>query len=222
MNKRLIIMFVAIGVTCIGKAQVVNRAGTSLKNTPVAAFSAQTPPAFAIKTNLVYWAAIVPQVTPNLGVEFGLSQKMTFNIVGAHNFWKPKPASEVGNGTGNKKMMHTLVVPEVRYWFCERFNGSSIGLHGIYAQYNVSEYDIPLLFEKEFRYEGNAFGGGASYNYHWMIGKHFGLEFSLGLGFAFMKYEKYKCERCSESEGSFTKSYMGPTKIGINLIYVIK
>lgn len=35
-----------------------------------------------------------------------------------------------------------LVQPELRYWLCERFNGSFFGLHGHYADVNMSNLDI--------------------------------------------------------------------------------
>ena len=217
MTKKLIILFVAIGAACICQAQGTNRGYGMLTDTPTAAYNAQTPPSIALRTNLVYWAAIVPQVTPNAGIEFGLSKKMTLNLIGAYNPWNLK-----GSETDNKKLVHFIIEPEVRYWFCERFNGSAVGVHAIYSKYNVGEYDIPLLFEKAYRYEGTAYGAGVSYNYHLMLAKHFGIEFSFGLGFALMQYDKYDCPKCSKFLGQYKKSYMGPTKIGINLIYVIK
>lgn len=215
MTKKLIILFVAIGVASVCQAQ----GNRTLTDTPPAAFTAQTPPAFAIRTNLVYWGTL----TPNLGVEFGLSHKMTLNLIGAYNPWNLNATED-----NYKKMVHFLVEPELRYWFCERFNGHALGVHGIYSSYNVAGHDIqpwlgkPLLFEKDFRYEGSAFGAGASYNYHWMLGKHFGLEFQLGIGFAYMKYDKFDCQLCADRIGTFTKTYIGPTKIGINLIFVLK
>jgi len=213
MTKKLIILFVAIGFASIGKAQEFNRGVSYPMYTPASALTAQTPPAFAVRTNLLYWATL----TPNFGIEFGLSNKMTLNLTGGYNPWNLEGSEE-----NNKKLVHLIVEPELRYWFCERFNGSSVGIHGIYADYNVGQYDIPLLFEKAYRYEGTAYGGGISYNYHWMVAKHFGVEFNIGAGFAFMKYTKYNCGKCEDEVGKFTKSYLGPTKIGINLIYVIK
>jgi len=215
MTKKLIILFVAMGVTYFGHAQGYGRGFASLTDTPAAAFSAQTPPVFAIRTNLVYWATMVPQVTPNFGIEFGLSPKLTFNLTGAYNPFNPEWST-----VDTKKLAHWDVVPEIKYWFCERFNGSAIGIHGIYGGYNVAGYGIPLLFEEGYRYEGSAFGAGISYNYHWMLGKRFGLEFTLGGGFLYMKYEKSTAP-CSDCE-EFKKTYLGPTKIGINLIYLIK
>jgi len=122
-------------------------------------------------------------------------------------------------------MVHLLIEPELRYWFCERFNGSALGVHGIYSSYNVGGYYVPALmeplFDNKFRYQGSAFGGGLSYNYHWMLGKRFGIEFSLGAGVVYLQYTKYDCKFCSDPIGPFKKFYYGPTKMGINLIFII-
>ena len=76
----------------------------------------------AIKTNTLYWLT----TTPNLGVELSLSKKTTLELVGAYNPWTFKD---------DKKMHFWLAQPEVKYWFCEKFNGSFIGLHLHAAQY---------------------------------------------------------------------------------------
>ena len=232
MTKRLLILLVTVGVSSLCLAQVP-RAVMFPDLTPDLAYKAQNPPAFALRTNLVYWGAMVPQVTPNLGMEFGLSKKMTLSLIGAYNPWEAKEPD-----VSNKKLKHWVFEPEVRYWFCERFNGHAIGVHAIVGGFNVSEYNIPMLFHKENRYFGNilrlpkdsdtpnfnigAIGVGASYNYHWMVGKHFGIEFSLGLGFMYLQYERFDCEVCSTPGEEFYLTYLGPTKIGINLIYIIK
>jgi len=228
MTKKLIILFVAVGAICVCSTRGLSQGFTNLTETPPAAFTAQTPPAFALRTNLIYWAAIVPQVTPNFGVELGITPKITLNLIGAYNPWNLK-----GTADNNKKMVHWIVEPEVKYWFCERFNGASVGVHLIYSQFNVGGYDIPLLFKKKYtdpytkivydvRDQGSAYGGGVSYNYHWILNKHFGVEFSLGVGFLYMQYTRYECVHCGAEIGPFKRSYMGPTKLGINLIYVIK
>ena len=73
-------------------------------------------PKIAIKTNALYWATS----TPNLGLEIGLAKKLTLDISGNYNPWK---------FSDNKQLKHWLVQPELRYWLCERFNGSFFGLH---------------------------------------------------------------------------------------------
>lgn len=168
----------------------------------------------AVKTNLLYGAGTL---TPNLGVEIGLGKRTTLDLRGSYNPWNLK-----GSETDNKKLVHWIVQPEFRYWLCQKFNGHFFGVHALYAQYNVGGHDVPMLFDKEFRYEGNAIGGGISYGYHLMLGKRWGAEFNAGVGVAAMKYDKYDCPKCGDKVGTFDKTYFGPTKAGITLIYLIK
>lgn len=164
-------------------------------------------PTFALKTNGLYWAT----TTPNLGVEFALSKKTTIELTGSYNPW---------DFSNNKKLKFWLVQPEFRYWLCERFNGHFLGLHGHYAEYNVG--GIKQLELKGKRYQGNLYGGGISYGYHWILGKRWSLEATLGVGYARLKYDKYVCGTCGPKEKGSTKNYWGPTKAGINLIYILK
>lgn len=164
-------------------------------------------PSFAIKTNALYWAT----TTPNLGIELGLSKKVTLDISGNYNPWT------FGD---NQKIKHWLVQPELRYWLCERFNGHFFGLHGHYAEYNFS--NIKALGLENYRYEGNLYGGGISYGYHWILNNRWSIEATIGVGYAYLDYDKYKCEECGTKLKEDTKNYWGPTKAGINIIYIIK
>lgn len=96
----------------------------------------------AAKTNLLYWST----TTPNLGLEFGVGKRATLNLTGAYNPWTL-------NKDTNKKIRHWLVMPEFRYWLCERFNGhgyswllgkrwnleATVGLGYIYSKYDKYE-----------------------------------------------------------------------------------
>ena len=66
----------------------------------------------AVKTNALYWAT----TTPNIGMEFSMGPRWTFEIAGGYNPWLLDKET-------NMKVKHFLVTPEVRYWFCESFNG---------------------------------------------------------------------------------------------------
>lgn len=165
-------------------------------------------PEYAIKTNALYWAT----TTPNLGVEFGLSEKLTLDVSGGYNPW-----NDLGD---NKKFKHWLVQPELRYWLCERFNGHFFGVHAHYAEYNVSGID--MLGLDGYRYQGNLFGGGISYGYHWILNKRWSIEATVGVGYAYLDYTKYNCGECGTKIKDDTQNYWGPTKAGINLIYIIK
>ncbi len=173
-----------------------------------------------VKTNLLYDAT----TSMNLGIEFGMGEKWTMDISGNYNPW---------TFSDSRKMQHLLVQPEARYWLCERFNGHFFGLHSHYAQYNWGGM-LPFGFSDgkmfgiendammNYRYEGWLAGGGLSYGYHWMLGKRWGLEATLGVGYAYLKYDKYPCKVCGKKLGAEHKNYFGPTKVGITLIYMIK
>ncbi len=168
----------------------------------------------AVKTNLLYGAGTL---TPNLGAEVGLGRRTTLDLSVGYNPWNLH-----GSADDNRKLVHLLVEPELRYWLCERFNGHFFGAHALFAHYNVGGYDVPLLFERQYRYEGHAYGGGVSYGYHWMWSARFGVEFELGAGVAQMRYYKYDCPKCGRYAGTYNKTYFGPTKAGITLIFMIK
>lgn len=106
-------------------------------------YKAPDMPVFAIKTNALYWAT----ATPNLGVEFALSEKWTMDISGNYNPWK---------WSGNKKFKHWLVQPELRYWLCDRFSGHFFGVHAFYAQFNMC--GIEAFGWKHKRYQGDCSG----------------------------------------------------------------
>ena len=116
----------------------------------------------AVKTNIPYWAT----TTPNLGFEFGLGARTTLDISGGYNFWTL-------NREANRKIKHFVVMPEVRWWLCERFNGHFFGLHAGYTEYNISNVRIPFrpASSKDHRYQGWGAGVGISYGYSWIIGR---------------------------------------------------
>ena len=123
-----------------------------------------------------------------------------------------------------KKLKHWLVQPEFRYWPCETFNGHFWGIHALGGQFNAGGISLPLgIFPalKESRYQGWAAGAGLSYGYHWMLNRKWSLEFSLGLGYLYIDYKKYKCVQCGKAQKESHRNYVGPTKAAINLIYVL-
>lgn len=182
-------------------------------------------PAFAqkvgIKTNLLYDATS----TMNLGVEFGLSPRWTLDISGNFNPW---------TFSDNRKMKHWLVQPEARYWFCEKFNGHFLGIHAHGGQYNWGGM-LPWGFKDgkmfgsienkhilENRYQGWLAGAGLSYGYQWILGNRWSLEATIGVGYAYLSYDRYPCGTCGVKLDEGHKNYFGPTKAGITLIYMIK
>lgn len=169
-------------------------------------------PVIAVKSNLLYDLT----TTINLGLEIGLSPRLTLDIPVNYNAWK---------FSNDMRLRHWGVQPELRYWTCQRFDGWFIGLHGHYARFNVGAFpDWSFISEnmQKNRYEGDLYGAGVSAGYSWILKKRWSMEATLGVGYARLVYEKYPCTECGTSSGRKTKNYFGPTKVGISLIYMIK
>lgn len=176
-----------------------------------------------VKTNALYWAT----ATPNVGFEFALSDRWTFELAGGYNPWTL-------NSEKNVKAKHFLVTPELRYWFCESFNGHFIGINGNYTQFNVGGILVPSVFYKvkssgmflddlkNSRSEGWAVGGGITYGYAWPISRRWNMEFTVGAGYWYTNYEKYESRKCGLFQEEGIRHAIGLTDIGISFIYLIK
>jgi hypothetical protein len=178
-----------------------------------AQMQAQTPdgerflPGAGIKTNLLYDAT----ATFNLGVEFRTGNRTSLDIPLSYNPW---------TFSNNRKWKHVLVQPEFRLWTRETFDGHFFGVHGHYAFYNVGNLPKPFSpYMQAHRFEGWLAGAGVSYGYRWNF-RHprWALEATVGVGYAYMEYDKFICGKCGEMLGSETKNYFGPTKAGLSLI----
>lgn len=154
-----------------------------------------------LKTNALYWGT----TTINFGVEPVLSPHSTIDIEGVYNPW------EFNN---NRKLKLWGVQPEYRYWICEKFDGHFFGIHAHYGEYNVAL--------NSDRYDGWLVGGGVSYGYNWIMNRHWRLEATIGVGYAYMDYNTYQRPKCGDFIRHKIKNYVGPTKVGISFIYLIK
>lgn len=154
-----------------------------------------------IKTNVLYWAT----TTMNIGGEFALSSRMTLDAKAGYNPFHFRD---------NKKIMHWMVQPEWRYWPCRRFMGHFFGIHAHGGKYNGGV--------RKYRYEGWLIGGGLSYGYQWLIGRHWNIEAELGVGYAWLHFDKYLRNHCGRFMNSGHHNYWGPTQLGISFVYLFK
>ncbi len=167
-----------------------------------------------LKTNLLYAVTL----TPNLGLEISWGTRLSFNITGGYNPWNRK-----GTKGDNDKIVHWVIQPELRYWFCEPMAGHFISIHAIATQYNIGGHKFFRIFDSDHRYEGWGIGGGFSYGYCWILSKRWSIESYLGFGIVQLNFDKFnnKYWCCGKSEHA-KRTYFGPTQIGISLIYCIK
>lgn len=168
----------------------------------------------ALKTNVLYDATC----TVNAGFEVGLAPRWSLDLSGNYNGWTVK----------GHKWKHWLAQPEARYWFCDRFAGHFLGFHALGGQYNLGGFDGKINFFgtdtrklKDFRYQGWFVGAGAAYGYAWILGRQWNLEAEIGIGYAYTRYDRFRCVGCGKKVGTDKPHhYVGPTKAAINLVYV--
>ena len=168
----------------------------------------------AVKTNLLYDAT----ATINAGVEVAIAPRWTLDISGNFNGW---------NQAHQRRWKHWLAQPEARYWFCDPFAGHFIGMHLHGGQYNMGGLDNNISFLgtdfsglSDYRYQGWFIGGGIGYGYSVILGRHWNMEFEIGIGYAYTRYDQFNCVGCGRKiKEDQDHHYFGPTKAAINLIY---
>lgn len=162
---------------------------------------------WAVNTNGVYWLA----ATPNIGFEYGFHKNLSVSVNTNFNPFTFKD---------NRKMKHWFIQPEFRYWLSESFKGHYFGIHASSGIYNFGNF--PLGSMENYRYEGDLLGGGFTYGYQWIVGNRLNIGAEIGLGYLHLKYEKFYCPTCGERVDRFNTNYFGPTKIALNVIYLLK
>ena len=195
-----------------------------------------------IKSNLLYDATS----TINLGIEYAISDKLTLDVSMNFNPWA-FPQQRISRESGEVIFQHDAILknlmiqPEMRWWLCEKFNGHFFGAHIHGGYFNVGGLTcLPERFGDGWidengrynkggfqhnRFEGWFAGVGGSYGYHWILSNRMSMEFSLGAGYAYMRYDKYRnyssVENPPKESTKFRLNYFGLTKAGISLIYML-
>ena len=124
--------------------------------------AAQEPPAepeaalplLEVKTNALYWTT----ASLNAGFEVGLTPRITFEIDAGYNPW---------TFSDNRKFKFWMIQPEIRHWFRNRFEGHFLGVHLLYADFNVG--GMKFLGMSDRRYQGALYGAGVAYGYRWPL-----------------------------------------------------
>ena len=154
-----------------------------------------------LKTNLPYWGLVVP----NLAVEVRLADHWSLDIP---VYYSPFTVAD------DYRFRTFTMQPSVRYWFKPEMKGHFLGVHVTGAAFNFAT-------DKQFRYQDTdgAWGAGIDYGYALRFSRHWGMEFNIGVGYLWTKYETYYNIENGASCGTETLNYLGITRLGISLIY---
>lgn len=161
----------------------------------------------AVKSNLLYDAAAIP----NIGVEIGFGNG--FSLSGNYqNIW-----------LRDKEWTHWyrvegFAVGVNKYFNKERrpFKGHHIGVYGQMLTWDITIDGRGYLAERW------AYGGGISYGYALAIGGRFNLDFEIGVGYLTGNMHEYIPQDGHRVWQSLKLlNWIGPTKIGITLQWLI-
>lgn len=155
----------------------------------------------AVKTNLAAWAGTIMNVAADVQVSRHWSVELPV-------LWCPWFVSD-------RHAVKTFTIqPEARFWLAHPGKGHFFGVHAHVGWFNVKwnrdryqDTDRPLL------------GAGISYGYLLPFSEHWAGEFTLGAGYANMRYDTYYNIDNGARIDTRTKNYWGITRIGISVVY---
>ena len=155
----------------------------------------------AVKTNLAAWAGTIMNLAADVQVSEHFSVELPV-------LWCPWYV-------GSKHAVKTFTIqPEARYWLLKPGEGHFLGVHAHVGRYSVKwnrdryqDTDRPLL------------GAGISYGYLLPFNEHWAGEFTLGAGYANMRYDTYYNIDNGARIDTRTKNYWGITRVGLSVVY---
>lgn len=171
------------------------------------AYSSLATKSFLVKTNSVGWGMLVM----NIAAEIDLTKKWSVNL--------PLYYSVFNYFTHRGKYRTFGTQPEFRYWFRDDKSGFFAGAHLSLFKFNYAAWG-------DYRYQdhnglspliGAGLNGGYRKNItadgRWM------LELSLGVGYAYVHYDRYVNERNGALLDSHVKHFFGIDNVGVNFVY---
>lgn len=180
------------------------------ENTPSINTVIKSKPLFSIKTNLLADAL----TSINIAIEIPIRERWSVEAEWMFPWWIFN-----NNKYYNQLLMGTL---EGRYWLRTKRQTEVLSGHAIGLYVSAGYYDFQ--WEKK-GYQGEIIPSvGLSYTYAHLIGKHFRMEYSLGVGILNTKYRQYTAND-NYDQFPWLKNgstlWFGPTKTEISLVWVI-
>ena len=169
----------------------------------------EQPYRFAVRTNVLYDAFLLP----TLGVEWRVNHDLSVKLDGSLSWW---------GGERGKVQKMWLVNPEVRWYLLDKKHFYA-GVSGSYGEYNIDKYMLGGIVSKDTGYQGKLWNAGVTLGYQLSLSRSFSVDFNLGLGHTRFDYDTFGITdgmRVSK-EREKTKNLWGPTQAGISLIWTI-
>lgn len=177
--------------------------------------STRTRQGMSLRTNLLWDAA----AEPNIGLEFPLSKHFSLGANAGLKSWPRWLIWDTDIVNNTRHWRNFAVVPELRFYFDQVYDGWFVGADIVYTHYNVGNVTIPLYPEvKDTRVQGDFLGLGLFGGYSWWLGRHWRLEAEAGVAAGWAGYGRYECAHCGTKLGDVNKLALVP-KLGVNIAW---
>ena len=163
----------------------------------------------SLKNDLLYDVTL----TPNIGIERMVGKSSSMQLFYGIHPWRL---------SDTRRLRHWSLMPEYRRWLsCHTpFTGHFVGIHSLGGEYSIANIGISNSI-RNYQYEGWYIGGGLTYGYTWPLSGSWNIEAAVGIGFIHMVYDKYENATCGRLLDSGRHNYVGPTKLAMNLCYIL-
>lgn len=177
---------------------------------PVPVIENPLPPFYmAVKTNMLYDLAIVP----NIGVEFYLGKNYSVAGNWMYSWWKSDPKAWYWRTYGGDLA--------VRWWFGEKAQQKPLQGHhvGLYGQIVTYDFEIG---GRGYLGDRWSYGGGVEYGYSLPIARRMNIDFNIGVGYLGGEFKEYL-----PIDGHYVwqvtkqRHWFGPTKAEISLVWLL-
>lgn len=172
----------------------------------------------ALKTNVPFTLT----GNPNIGVEWTVGRQLTINT---DIMWMPylfKKHEEVFRALVGSLEFRYYLNPKY-YYTNDLWDGFYVGPYAMAGNFNIGLKNKDEE-KTSYRREGWGISAGVTAGYKFYLSSRFRIDINMGVGYAHLQYDKYQLGGefvDFPEEIKKTKSYVGPTKIGVSLVYNI-
>jgi hypothetical protein len=171
-----------------------------------------------LKTNVPF----ILSGSPNFGIEWSVGRLLTLN---ADVMWMPYLFKK------NEEVFRVLVGSiDFRYYLNPKYyytndlwDGVYVGPYAMAGNFNIGLKDKDEN-KTSYRRAGWGLSAGLTAGYKFYLSSRFRVDLNVGVGYAQLQYDKYELGgdyADFKLESKKTKSYVGPTKFGVSLVYNI-
>lgn len=172
---------------------------------------------FSVRTNLL-WGFAASE--PNIGLEFPISDNWSIGGNLALKTW-PRYLAWDWDKSNPSHWRNFAVVPEVRFYPKQVYQGFFVGADALYTHYNVGALKFPWGVYPEVennRLQGAFWAGGLFVGYAWWPWQHWRIEVEGGVAAGLASYGRYECAHCGTKLSEERRAALVP-KLALNLAY---